>query len=75
MIRSRVTFANTDAAAIGDRLLVLRDGRICHDGASGTSDQVHELMHTAAGIARMEDWQHTLALAYAALKKHKSSQT
>jgi putative ABC transport system ATP-binding protein len=41
---------DTDAAAIGDRLLVLRDGRICHDGVSGTSEQVHELMHTAAGI-------------------------
>jgi putative ABC transport system ATP-binding protein len=38
---------DTDAAATGDRLLVLRDGFICHDAASGTSDQVHELMHTA----------------------------
>jgi putative ABC transport system ATP-binding protein len=38
---------DTEAAAIGDRLVVLRDGRICHDAASGTSDQVHELMHTA----------------------------
>jgi putative ABC transport system ATP-binding protein len=38
---------DTEAAAIGDRLLVLRDGRICHDAASGSSDEVHELMHTA----------------------------
>jgi putative ABC transport system ATP-binding protein len=38
---------DTDAAATGDRLLVLRDGFICHDAASGTSDQVHDLMHTA----------------------------
>jgi putative ABC transport system ATP-binding protein len=38
---------DTDAAAIGDRLLVLRDGFICHDAPSGTSDEVHELMHTA----------------------------
>ena len=29
---------DTEAAAVGDRLVVLRDGRICHDAASGTSD-------------------------------------
>jgi putative ABC transport system ATP-binding protein len=36
-----------DAAATGDRLLVLRDGFLCHDAASGTRDEVHEVMHTA----------------------------
>ena len=34
------------AASIGDRIIVLRDGRICHDAASGTRDEVHELMRT-----------------------------
>jgi putative ABC transport system ATP-binding protein len=38
---------DADAAAIGDRLVVLRDGRICHDAASGSSEQVHDLMRTA----------------------------
>jgi putative ABC transport system ATP-binding protein len=37
---------DADAAATGDRLVVLRDGRICHDAASGSSQQVHELMRT-----------------------------
>jgi putative ABC transport system ATP-binding protein len=37
---------DAEAASIGDRLVVLRDGRICHDAASGTRDQVHELMRT-----------------------------
>jgi len=37
---------DAEAAAIGDRLVVLRDGRICHDAASGTSAEVHELMRT-----------------------------
>ena len=37
---------DAEAASIGDRLLVLRDGRICHDAASGTRDQVHELMRS-----------------------------
>ena len=41
-----------DAAAIGDRLVVLRDGSICHDAASGTRDEVHEVMHTA-GVERL----------------------
>jgi putative ABC transport system ATP-binding protein len=38
---------DSDAAAIGDRLVVLRDGSICHDAASGTKAEVHELMRTA----------------------------
>jgi putative ABC transport system ATP-binding protein len=37
---------DAEAASVGDRLVVLRDGRICHDGASGTRDEVHELMRT-----------------------------
>jgi putative ABC transport system ATP-binding protein len=37
---------DAEAASVGDRLVVLRDGRICHDAASGTRDQVHELMRT-----------------------------
>jgi putative ABC transport system ATP-binding protein len=37
---------DAEAASIGDRLIVLRDGRICHDAASGTRDDVHELMRT-----------------------------
>jgi putative ABC transport system ATP-binding protein len=32
------------AAAYADRLVVLRDGRVDHDGESGTEDQVMELM-------------------------------
>ena len=42
---------DADAAAVGDRLVVLRDGRICHDAASGSSQQVHELMRTAGADA------------------------
>jgi putative ABC transport system ATP-binding protein len=37
---------DAEAASVGDRLVVLRDGRICHDAASGTRDEVHELMRT-----------------------------
>ena len=29
---------DAEAASVGDRLVVLRDGRICHDAASGTRD-------------------------------------
>ena len=42
---------DADAAATGDRLIVLRDGRICHDAASGTSQEVHELMRTTSAEA------------------------
>jgi putative ABC transport system ATP-binding protein len=38
---------DADAAAVGDRIVVLRDGRICHDAAAGTTADVHELMKTA----------------------------
>jgi putative ABC transport system ATP-binding protein len=37
---------DAEAASIGDRILVLRDGRVCHDAASGSRDQVHALMRT-----------------------------
>jgi putative ABC transport system ATP-binding protein len=40
-----------DAAAVGDRLVVLRDGRICHDAASRSSAEVHELLRTAGAEA------------------------
>jgi putative ABC transport system ATP-binding protein len=45
---------DAEAASVGDRLVVLRDGRICHDAASGTRDEVHELMRTTGieAIAR-----------------------
>jgi putative ABC transport system ATP-binding protein len=42
---------DADAAAVGDRLVVLRDGFICHDGISGSRQQVDELMRTA-GVER-----------------------
>jgi putative ABC transport system ATP-binding protein len=42
---------DADAAAVGDRLVVLRDGRICHDGLSGSRQEVDELMRTA-GVER-----------------------
>jgi putative ABC transport system ATP-binding protein len=32
------------AASFADRLIVLRDGRVAHDGEGGTEDQVHELL-------------------------------
>jgi putative ABC transport system ATP-binding protein len=38
---------DADAAAIGDRIVVLRDGKICHDAPAGTTGDVHELMKTA----------------------------
>jgi putative ABC transport system ATP-binding protein len=38
---------DAEAASVGDRLIVLRDGRICHDGISGTREQVDEMMRTA----------------------------
>ena len=37
-----------EAAAYADRLLVLRDGRVVHDGAAGTADQVIEQMKDVA---------------------------
>jgi putative ABC transport system ATP-binding protein len=37
-----------EAAAYADRLLVLRDGRVVHDGDAGTADQVIEQMKDVA---------------------------
>ena len=36
------------AAAIADRILVLRDGELVHDGDASSVDKVHELMKTVA---------------------------
>jgi putative ABC transport system ATP-binding protein len=36
------------AAAVADRVIVLADGRIVHDGAAGTPDEVHDLLRTVA---------------------------
>ena len=38
-----------EAASYADRLVVLRDGRVVHDGAAGTPDQVIELMKDVSG--------------------------
>jgi putative ABC transport system ATP-binding protein len=37
-----------EAASHADRLIVLRDGRVVHDGAAGNADQVIELMKDVA---------------------------
>ncbi len=37
-----------EAASYADRLVVLRDGRVVHDAAAGTADQVIELMKSVA---------------------------
>jgi putative ABC transport system ATP-binding protein len=39
---------DANAASIADRILVLADGRIVHDGAAGTPDEVHDLLRTVA---------------------------
>jgi putative ABC transport system ATP-binding protein len=39
---------DANGASIADRILVLADGRIVHDGAAGTADEVHDLMRTVA---------------------------
>jgi putative ABC transport system ATP-binding protein len=36
------------AAAVADRVVVLADGKIVHDGAAGTPDEVHDLLRTVA---------------------------
>jgi putative ABC transport system ATP-binding protein len=36
------------AAAIADRVVVLADGKIVHDGAAGSADEVHDLMRTVS---------------------------
>ena len=39
---------DASAASIADRILVLRDGEIVHDGDAASVDQVHELMKAVA---------------------------
>jgi putative ABC transport system ATP-binding protein len=39
---------DANAAATADRILVLADGRLVHDGAAGTADEVHDLMRSVA---------------------------
>ena len=36
------------AAAFADRLIVLKDGRVAHDGASGSEGEVIDLMRRTA---------------------------
>jgi putative ABC transport system ATP-binding protein len=43
-----VVTRDANAASIADRILVLADGRIVHDGAAGTPDEVHDLLRTVA---------------------------
>ncbi len=38
---------DADAASAGDRLVVLRDGRVVHDAPSAQGEDVHELMKSA----------------------------
>ena len=37
-----------EAASYADRLVVLRDGQIVHDGSAGSADDVIELMKAVA---------------------------
>ena len=39
---------DANAAAIADRVVVLADGKVVHDGAAGTADEVHDLLRTVA---------------------------
>jgi putative ABC transport system ATP-binding protein len=39
---------DANAAANADRILVLADGKLVHDGAAGTADEVHDLMRSVA---------------------------
>jgi putative ABC transport system ATP-binding protein len=39
---------DANAASIADRIIVLADGRIVHDGEAGTPDEVHALMRAVA---------------------------
>jgi putative ABC transport system ATP-binding protein len=36
------------AASFADRLIVLKDGRVAHDGAATREDEVHELMKSVS---------------------------
>jgi putative ABC transport system ATP-binding protein len=39
---------DANAAAVADRVVVLADGKIVHDGSAGTADEVHDLMRTVS---------------------------
>ena len=39
---------DTNAAANADRILVLDDGKIVHDGSAGSADEVHDLMRAVS---------------------------
>jgi putative ABC transport system ATP-binding protein len=39
---------DANAAAIADRVVVLADGKIVHDGIAGTADEVHDLLRAVA---------------------------
>jgi putative ABC transport system ATP-binding protein len=39
---------DTNAAAVADRIVLLADGRIVHDGEAGSADDVHALMRTVS---------------------------
>ena len=39
---------DANAAAVADRIILLADGRIVHDGAAGSADDVHALMRSVA---------------------------
>jgi putative ABC transport system ATP-binding protein len=39
---------DANAASVADRVIVLADGRVVHDGAAGTADEVHDLLRTVA---------------------------
>jgi putative ABC transport system ATP-binding protein len=39
---------DANAAATADRVIVLVDGRVAHDGRAGSADEVHDLMRTVA---------------------------
>jgi len=39
---------DANAAAIADRVIVLADGKIVHDGVAGTADEVHDLLRKVA---------------------------
>ena len=39
---------DANAAAVADRVIVLDDGRVVHDGVAGTADEVHDLMRTVS---------------------------
>jgi putative ABC transport system ATP-binding protein len=39
---------DANAAAVADRIVVLADGKVVHDGSAGTADEVHDLMRAVS---------------------------